>query len=684
MAFADRPGVKRLLEIAEDRFGIAVEPTREVQRLRQVEEEYGEFRNDAEELALQSLDYFGGRPQEMRPERRRRLAQRSRIALMQDPLAGAEAELLASFGFGKGLAIPTARNPKVQDVIDSAWTDPVNEQLLTGYQAQRKLSNELLTSAEIFVTLYIGGGKIRVGRLDSDRVRTIVTDPSNRNIPLYYVAAKMPTLTWNFQTDAPNPITPALKDGRVEMQYWPHWRNVDDAMKDRERLGTEDDEEPLPVVPKDKLTVGKVYHVAINQTGEQLRGNPPWARSLRFFTAMNVLTEAHVTMAQAASTFIARRAMKGSPRQITRAAASVLGMAGELGAAAFRPAAGWGVAGNAEPSTEPFTAPSTPGPFPPGSWWNENADASTLSPLNLNSGSGQMAQTAQIVRAPIAASSQFGQHYLGDPSNANLATASTLELPATMRVQAWQEFFEQMYRWFTDRAIEAAVQAGQLGGGQTLDASKPLSELRLQEAEDRSEMETRTGKDLSYEFSMPFPGRRQLPDVVTAVQLISASQDPNGVNVPLRRILLKFFFEQIGIDDVARAVEECLPENGIPGGVGPQQTGGGAPGQGAPGFAAKSAAQSMIGQAPPGAPGQPGQTAAAPDNQQPYGAKSNTASGGMGESEMEFAALEGEWLPADARASVDKMAGSAAKLLRDLVLDPGVSAAMALNGHKAD
>jgi hypothetical protein len=63
MPFADRPGVKRLLEIAEDRFGIAVEPTREVQRLRQVEEEYGEFRNDAEELALQSLDHFGGRPQ---------------------------------------------------------------------------------------------------------------------------------------------------------------------------------------------------------------------------------------------------------------------------------------------------------------------------------------------------------------------------------------------------------------------------------------------------------------------------------------------------------------------------------------------------------------------------------------------------------------------------------------------
>jgi hypothetical protein len=51
-----------------------------------------------------------------------------------------------------------------------------------------------------------------------------------------------------------------------------------------------------------------------------------------------------------------------------------------------------------------------------------------------------MAQTAQIVRSPIAAAAGFGQHYLGDSSDANLATASTLELPATMRVQSWQQY----------------------------------------------------------------------------------------------------------------------------------------------------------------------------------------------------------------------------------------------------
>lgn len=1019
MALIDRPGVRRLLETAEQRLNVTVQPYREVQRLRMVEAEFGEFAQDAEELALHSLDYFGGRPQDLRRETRIRLAQRSRIALLQDPLAGAEAELLASFGFGKGVPIPTARDPKVQDVIDSAWchdvetealtedgwlgyaelrerweagtlprlaawrdgeivferplamaatayegpmvrvesrmapsfmvtpnhrmltrrtalgtggwtirrahemrcqeyvptagvhegvradefvlpgcfrrdaevkqhptagpvqtvavmrhealripmaawlrwvglfisegaiekpsvcqqtgsprlsdcvrvcaelgvegrtwtragrmwewqpkpakqfrtwlrehvgvvdyekripefvfslaaehkhalldglmlgdgspadwrdrgkgyyatcsrrladdvqrlatlvgwratvsevdrtvtrpgsrvqyvvylhrrstrivtskvrrvveyagvvwcfrmpsgtmvtrrdgtvlvsgnTDPINEQTLTGYQAQRKLSNELLTCAELFVTLYIGGGKIRVGRLDPDLVTAIVTDPENRNIPLWYVARER-KYKWNFATDQPDYTDTINAVGQRQVKYWPHWRNVDDAISDRNRFGVEDDEDPLEEPPAEKLAKGKVYHLAINQTGEQLRGNPPWARSLRFFSAMNVLTEAHVTMAQAASTFIARRAMKGSPRQITKAAESVVRAAGELGAAAFRPASGWGIAGNAEPTTEPFVAPSQPGPFPPGSWWNDN-DSSTLSPLNLQSGAGQMAQTAQIVRAPIAASSQFGQHYLGDPTSANLATASTLELPATMRVGAWQEFFEQLYRWFTDRAIEAAVQAGLLGGAIRNEGDIPLTEMRLHEAENRAEMESRTGKDLSYEFSMPFPGRRQLGDVTTAVQVISGSQDPNGVNVPLRRILLKFFFEQIGIDDVARAVDECIPEKGMPGGIGAQQDGGGTPG-----FAA--AAQKALGQGqqqgdtPPGS-GDPA------EGGQPYGARAQGSGQDGGE---DASATEAEWLDGS-RQDVSKLQGATAALFRELVADPKVLA----------
>lgn len=660
-------GARWLRETAEERLGVSIQPSGQVARWTAMEQEFSEFAANAEELALYSLDYMEGRPHEMSRHKRIRLAQLSRIALLQDPLAGAEAELLANFGFGKGVSKPSARNPKVQEIIDEAWTDPINEQTVTGYAAQRKLSNELLCAGELLITYYQGGGKVRCGRLSTDRLRTIVTDPENANIPLWYVVSDVPAPRWDFKTRMYDTTQMLDAQGRDKVKYWAHWRNVDDAKADRARLGTEDDELPLEDPPAPETAEGVVYHIAINQTGEQLRGNPPWTRSLRFFTAMNVLTEAHVTMAQAASTFIARRAMTGSPRQVTKAANSVLSQVGELGAAALRQAGGWGLAGNAEATTEPFTGPDTPGPFPPGSWWNDN-QSSKLEALNLNSGAGQMRDTAQIVRAPIAASSQFGQHYLGDTSDTNLATAATLELPATMRVGGWQETFEQFYRWFTDRAIEAAVKAGRLGGSASMDGDKPLAEMRMAEAEDRAAMEKRTGKDLNYEFTMPFPGRRALADVTTAVQVVSQTMDPNGVNIALRKIMLRFFFEQIGIDDVAQAIEDSIPEKGLEGGIGPQAKGSGFTPAAAPGAPA-----------PNGATGA-GAGAGANDpaaGQQPYGAKSGSAAAADGALES-FAALEGEWLSADARAAVDAMTGNASKLFAEILANPTLAAATGL------
>lgn len=179
-------------------------------------------------------------------------------------------------------------------------------------------------------------------------------------------------------------------------------------------------------------------------------------------------------------------------------------------------------------------------------------------------------------------------------------------------------------------------------------------------------MEKRTEKDLSYEFTMPFPGRRQLADVVTAVQEVCATMDPNGVNISLRKIMLRFFFEQIGIDDVSRAVEECIPKEGMPGGIGPQQTTGNGPGA----FAGKGTGA--------GAPGATGSGAGAGANDPagdapPYGAKAGTA-GTNGDG----GALESEWLEPLTRKSVDELNGATVSLFRRVVADPAVQAALGM------
>jgi len=587
--------IGRIREEAETRLGLTVVPRLEHEKLQEHVGNLEAFMHEASELGYHALSYFAGRPQDVRPEYRNRLAQKSRVAQMEDPLAGAQMDLLANFAFGRGIGVPDAEDEKVQEVIQEAWEDPVNVAKLTGFEAQRHRSAELLAQANLYPTAFVGdGGRVRLGFLDADRVPMIIADPEDEERPLFYATQKR-RVEFDFETDQFKPIEevdPSTHQFRVE--YWPHWRNVEDYVRECKETG-----EKAQLPPERKLGRGLVEHVRINRIGRTQFGTPPLARTLRFLTAMNVLTEAHVAMAQAASTFVAKRTVQASgPEAITRAASNVLAQTGEIAARTFgagTPPPGMNVGGGVPPA--------------PGSFWLEN-QSSKLESLSLNSGAAQAAQTAQIVRAPIAAASQFGQHYLGDAGNANLATATSLELPSTMVVQAWQETFRQMLKWFTDMVVQEAVRAGRLGGvgasrvsnaevaevlaesedlsvmdaamaaWERLDATqqrvrrKPLSELRLSEAEDRAEAERRTGKELGYTLSMPYPGRRNLPDVTNTVTAMITAFDPMGVNLEMRRQFLLFLATHgMQVDDPIGWVDAVLPEDSagdLMGGLNPQ------------------------------------------------------------------------------------------------------------------
>ena len=498
-------------------------------RLSEASAQVAAFIDEAEELAWQALDHYGEHgPREQRIEIRKRLIGQSRVALLRDPIAGAEAMHLQNFAFSRGVPKPTAEDQAVQEVIDEAWGDPVNEEALTGFDAQRKLSNDLLTSANLFAVGFGVNGKFRVGFMPPERVVEIITDPENDARALWYLVHKVER-RWDFENDQWLADDIGMEPKKV---YYPHWRNVEAY---EEELAQDNKRPSRP--PKGKLADGEMFHVRVNRVGQVQFGTPQWARTLRYYSGLNRLTEARVAMAQAAAAFIAKRVTKGGPASVQKAAASVLRQAGDL-SATLRTGEGL------QPAPRPASI------------FNEN-EAHTLQPLSLNSGGGTAAADVQIVRAPLSAASGFGQHYLGDASNANLATATTLELPALMQVGAWQETFEQLYRWFTDRAIEQAVRSGRLGGATK--GEKPLAELKLSEAADKAEAEDRTGLKLDYSFSMPYPGRRNLPDVMTAVTGTIATFDAGLQNqVLLKEVLTFLFSEAFGLEDPAGVADEVL------------------------------------------------------------------------------------------------------------------------------
>jgi hypothetical protein len=509
----------RVTGLLEENLGYTILDADEASTLRESYSAYADLRADANDLAFHALQYWTGRPQELRPERRARLAQKARVAWMEDPVAGTEAEHYANFALGRGVNKPRAKNAAVQKVIDRGWDDPINKQKLTSLDALRAISNELKTGANVYAVAYTGNGRVRIGFLEADSVTDIVTHDDDRQLPLYY-CARTYERRWDFATDqelfqpSQNPV----------VTYFPHWCNPDILKAEAKRNGTRAPQEP----PKEKLGPGRVYHLRINRLMEAQFGTPPWARQLRFFSALNRLMEARVAMAQAASSIIAKRVVKGTPNDVMKAAQSVLQQTGEIGAAR-------GQAVQAMTGMRP--------PLRPASIMAEN-ESHRLESVNLNSGASQAEGDTRMIRGSATAPSAMGQHYFGAGDSANLSTAVTQELPALMATGAYQEVFEQLLRWFTDLLIEEAVRAGELGGAVRAedDGGPALSELRLSEAADREIAKKRTRKDLSYSFEMPYPGRRNLPEVTSAFSTIMSQLSPIGENEVLTEAMLQFVF----------------------------------------------------------------------------------------------------------------------------------------------
>jgi hypothetical protein len=644
MSFRDR-----LIEGAQEALGVAVVPRERLDQLEESATQYQDLRTEAEDLAFHTLQYWTGRPQELRPERRQRLAQKSRVAWMQDPIAGTEAEHYANFALSRGVSKPRAKDDRVQAIIDRAWTDANNAEKLTSLDALRAISNELRAGANVFPVAYPGGGRVRIGFLEADTVQDVVTHDEDRLRPLWY---KTHTVKrhWSYATHSIE-VKVATE---LDVSYYSHWRNVEDCKREAKRVGSgmKAPEDP----PKELIQPGLVYHVRTNRLLEQLFGTPHWARSLRFFSALNRLMEARVSMAQAASSIIAKRVVKGGQSDVMKMAQNVLQQTGEIGAASSVRAA------------EGFKPPVRPA-----STMLEN-ESHTLQAFQMSSGAAQGAQDIQTVRGAATAPSAMGQHYFGDASNSNLASSVALELPAMMAVGAWQEVLEQLLRWFTDMAIQEAVRAGELGGNvKTNDdalVDVPLTELCLSEAADKAVAEKRTGVDLSYSFEMPYPGRRNLGEVTTTFTSVMTQLSPIGENEILTEQMLSFLFTHgLQLENATDLAQEVTKRQSAL-------------------LKSQASDQAKQQQAQLDAQAQAAAAAPAPNPNQPgtpnpangetgsvYGEARKTAqpSGDMATTK------ETEYLPVNLDADADLLIGEILQMFNAGVLDPAVTAAGVLD-----
>jgi hypothetical protein len=539
----------RIQEAVEERTGTTLVAQDRLAILETVEKDYSALRKDLDLIGWTVMDYLAGQPQEVNAQSRRKFAQQARTVWEQDPQAGAAVDLLNDFTFGRGVPKPRAKDPKVQEIIDEAWDDPDNQLVLTSYAAQIALGTDLSLQSNLFLVMFDDGddGRIKLGLIDHDTVEHAVRDPENRLRVLYYVA-KHRKQEWDFENDKPKVD---YKNTQAKTLYYPHWRNVTDL---------EEREENYPKPPPSKKGDGKVYHIAVNRRTEQVFGTPTMRRTIRWFTAYNDFMKARVDIVQASAAFIMKRKVKGTPNQVAKLAAKAISRESPLSAS------GAGLDSDLLPARAQTITE------------NEGVEHEGF---KLPTGAGDAVQDGQGIRSQISAATRFPQHYLGDAGSANLATATAMELPVLKAVEARQEVFEQVFRWFLDRVIERAVDVGNLDkfadpteeeeakdlapvadtGAFGPQANGQPNPLALAAHEDQAEDEERTERDLSYEFGMPSPLRRMMTDLVSAVSNIAKTFDPNATNMELSRTLLTVALgEGLEIEDPAEAVDAIFPE----------------------------------------------------------------------------------------------------------------------------
>jgi len=627
--------IGRAREILEERTGKTIIDQEHLSLLEASDVERRAMQKELDLLGWYVLDYIGGQPQEVKATERRKMAAQARMVWVQDPVAGANVDLSCQFIFGRGVPKPKAADDKVQEVIDEAWDDPDNKATLTTFPAQTALCTDLVLQSNLFILFFEGDdGKVKLGILDHDSVEDVVRDSNNRLRVLYYVARRR-EYGWDYVMDRPDiKAQMAQQDPRKpRVMYYQALAATDPETGE---LDSQDD-----ACPPEKLGEGLVYHIAINRGSEQIFGIPAMRRIVKWMAALNDFMAARVDLTQAAAAFIMRRTVQGSPQQVAAIAAKAISRRSGLAATSV---------------DDPTMGTVQAGPRP-GSILNENQGVKT-EPFAVSTQAAQAAQDAQMIRSQIS-SATWPQHYLGDQSNANLATATALELPVVKKVEAYQELFEGLFRTFIDRAIQNAVDNGTLPTELTdeerakLKAKKPenqtpgspppdapgaplqseppasMTDVPSQNGstqlsagyEGQTEDEEDTERDLSYEFAMPSPLKRQMADLINSIANLARTFDPNNTNLELSRTLLAVALGQgLELADPAAAVDRILPEGYVDPMLAAQMGGGGG---GSPGQVPPPPPLIPTGDTGPNmfGPGGPPPGAGPEPNQNPYGAQ---------------------------------------------------------------
>lgn len=359
------------------------------------------------------------------PIERVKLIRVARQYWLKDPLIHQAVQLTTHYTFGNGMRY-SCNNQEIQDVLDNFWLDEDNQLEITSHLAQEQKSAELQVDGEIFFILFEDAdGNIKVRTLPPEEITNVITSADDHRRPLYYERQFVPQIyDWQSQQYKLDETA----GGGLKTVYYQDWRNYAPG-----EWGIE---------PKDfKLQEGLVFHVPVNRIGWQRRGYTETYAALDWVKAHRQMLQDWVTIVKAYSSLAWKAKIKGDdPRSFDAIRDKIKSMVPAFaphGQQFGQPAGTAGVA-------------------------FEN-DAVAFQPMKT-AGMATNPQDARQIRLMAGAGMGIAEHYFGDPGNANLATASAMDLPMLKKFEARQRLWEGNYLAFLNYQVMRKIELGQLDG----------------------------------------------------------------------------------------------------------------------------------------------------------------------------------------------------------------------------
>ena len=438
------------------------------------------------------------------------LNRQARWYYYNDPIASHSVTLHNAYTFGRGASF-RAQDPDVQSWLERFWTDSRNRASLTRAQAQWALNSDRQLDGEIFFIFYVSTitGRVTVRTLDPAEIDKIVTAPGDPHMPVYFKRVYRPQI-FNWERGE-------YESGAQVTEYIPDWRNAG----------------PHPSAVRWPANT-EIYcmHLCTNPLGG--RGLTHLATGLPWIKALKGFMEDRATLTLALATFAFKQKIRGNRTALQR----VIQQWGN-----FEMTERYGLGGE---GSERRKGAQT---------WIEN-EASTLEQLKTDSGASNAYLDMRMLKqmAGIGSGGIF-EHYLGTPE-ANLATATSMELPMLkmfeFEQQLWEDALGDILSFVVQQGLRFSRQLA--GKGQVLRDLAGGSPMWV--------VDPVEGADITVTVTLPPIVQRDVQVQSGALLSIAQAESVTGQQMVPPDKMAERALTILGFDDIGDIIE-AMQQNGF-------------------------------------------------------------------------------------------------------------------------